>query len=174
MNLPDYYKFHSLNKKCYDIIYNHNIIHMYHNNEMLYDEFRKYDFNKTIFFKTRPTTFVDKIIDVTYDKLFLNYIRTLPVTTETKIYIHGVPSNDEFKLLTIKANGYPEALYKAQKYEQKRTETYFLVNITFGLLQNNYNIFKSLQKRRPLKCISNSRLPFGTFRSIYLVESNVM
>jgi hypothetical protein len=118
IDFDQYYTFHLLNKKCYDIIHNHNIIFEYHRGEISYEQFKLYDCEvfSEVFNENHNLKFVHGIADKTFKKLLVEYMNKIPDDKE-EAYVYFDRDPNKFKTVVITAKTPLKAIYKTIKYE---------------------------------------------------------
>jgi hypothetical protein len=137
IEFADYYKFHLLNKKCHDIVLNHNIIHKFFNKELTNKQLYKYGLANTwlksydvsnhhvpLFTKER-IPFVDILVSNTYKNLLLEYSKRSTTSNNYYIIIDGD--------IIYQARNDCEAILKYIKYQINESEykKYFLEYIMY-------------------------------------------
>jgi hypothetical protein len=174
LSLEQYETYNELNKKCYDVIHNHNIIHKYHNDEITFSEFEKYNFDACI--HNMKNNFINKLVNDTYEQLFLEYIKQCPKDKNKTSYIHGVYCNGDYKLIIINSYSVCEAVYEAIKLDLVGSYKYFVERLSTPLKENNYDLYESLNDEN---CFIKSVLrdeceEFGWCNKIYLIKSKIV
>jgi hypothetical protein len=130
----DYFTFYSLNKKCNDIMLNHNIIYQYNNGQLTQLEFINYipldpEHVMLCALLRSQDKFIRKLFSRVYKTLFSKHIQKYK-TDMIKDYIGFIGIFEEKKYFIIKASNEYEAIYKFVG-----TLEYFMDEIIYCLIE---------------------------------------
>jgi SAM-dependent MidA family methyltransferase len=114
MQFEDYEDFRQLNRKCYDMVLNHNVIYQYYDGAITETEFKNYEIIYCVAEIYRRAyqgghVFIDYLFDKVYKELYFKHMQKHK-TNEIINYVSMNPNYIDFYIF-IASNDY-EAIYK--------------------------------------------------------------